>query len=126
MKKCITFMVTALCMTFMSAMTSNAADKIIYGDVNGDGAVNSSDATEILNYYAQSLTGKNEDSAKNILEIGDVNEDGSVDSADASFTLEYYSYSHSEEHGLPGLCDAAVPASAEPGCGLQIDLRCGR
>ena len=102
MKKCITFMVTALCMTFMSAMTSNAADKIIYGDVNGDGAVNSSDATEILNYYAQSLTGKNEDSAKNILEIGDVNEDGSVDSADASFTLEYYSYSstHKDAEGI--------------------------
>lgn len=98
MKKCITFMVTALCMTFMNAMTSNAADKMIYGDVNGDGAVNSSDATEMLTYYAQSLTGKNNDSAKNILEIGDVNGDGTVDSVDASFTLEYYSYSSTHEN----------------------------
>ena len=47
MKKCITFMVTALCMTFMSAMTSNAADKIIYGDVNGDSAVDAADISAI-------------------------------------------------------------------------------
>lgn len=92
MKKLITFVMTAVCMTFMSVLTANAADKPILGDSNGDGYVNSSDASTILGYYSEISTGKLHELGDEIIGAADVNGDGKVDSTDGSFVLEYYAY----------------------------------
>ncbi len=92
MKKLITFVMTAICMTFMGAMTSNAADKTVIGDTNGDSSVNSSDASDILEYYANISVGMGAATDKNFTAAADINNDGRVDSSDASYVLEYYGY----------------------------------
>ncbi|MBQ9139331.1 MAG: hypothetical protein IJX61_01830 [Ruminococcus sp.] len=92
MKKLVTFVLTAMCMTFMSAMTSNAADNPTIGDINGDGAVNSSDASLILGYYADISVGTGAVTDEAFTAAADVNGDGIVDSSDASYVLEYYGY----------------------------------
>lgn len=92
MKKLVTFVLTAMCMTFMSAMTSYAADKTVIGDTNGDGSVNSSDASDILEYYANISIGKGAITDKAFTAAADINNDSRVDSSDASYVLEYYGY----------------------------------
>ncbi|MBP1565591.1 MAG: leucine-rich repeat protein [Oscillospiraceae bacterium] len=58
------------------------------GDVNNDGVINSSDASEILGAYATLSTGGN---AADIMRItGDVDHDGSINACDASTVLGYY------------------------------------
>lgn len=61
------------------------------GDVNADGFVDSSDASEILTIYAQVSTGGGNISDE-IKAAADINGDGLVDSSDASLILEYYAY----------------------------------
>ena len=61
------------------------------GDVNSDGIVDSSDASEVLMIYAQVSTGGGELSEEQ-KSVADINGDGLVDSADASLILEYYAY----------------------------------
>ncbi len=92
MKKLISFVLTAMCMTLMNGITASSADKIIYGDVNGDGLVNSSDASAILGYYAEISVGNEPAMDKNFTIAGDINDDGKVDSADSSNVLEFYAY----------------------------------
>lgn len=92
MKKLITFVMTAICMTFMGAMTSNAADKTVIGDTNSDGSVNSSDASDILEYYANISIGMGAVTDEKFAAAADINNDGRVDSSDASYVLEYYGY----------------------------------
>lgn len=52
-----------------------------YGDVNGDGIVDSKDTSVFLAAYSYNF------------KLGDVDLDGSVDATDASYVLEYYSKS---------------------------------
>lgn len=92
MKKLITFVMTAMCMTFMSAMTANAAENTAIGDVNGDGSVDASDASSILEYYAKVSTGTAEGFDKTFFASADINNDETVDSSDASNSLSYYAY----------------------------------
>ncbi len=92
MKKLITFLMTAMCMTFMGAMTANAADTVNIGDTNGDGSVNSSDSSDILGYYADISVGNGAETNKNFTDVADINNDGRVDSSDASYVLAYYGY----------------------------------
>jgi len=61
------------------------------GDINGDGVVDSSDASEVLMLYAQVSTG-GDDVSDETKAIADINGDGLVDSSDASLILEYYAY----------------------------------
>jgi len=61
------------------------------GDINSDGVVDSSDASEILMIYAQVSTGGG-DVPEETKAIADINGDGLVDSSDASLILEYYAY----------------------------------
>lgn len=65
------------------------------GDVNGDGKVDSVDASAILGKYAKNMTEEMHivDAAEYAVE--DVNNDGTIDSVDASSILSYYAYSAS-------------------------------
>mgnify|MGYP003309177209 CR=1 FL=1 len=64
----------------------------LYGDIDTDGEVNSSDASSVLAEYAKTATG-GENSFSQVQTIAaDVNKDGAVDSSDASSILAYYAY----------------------------------
>ncbi len=60
-------------------------EEILYGDINGDKAIDSYDASLALRHYSTSFLTDDE------IEIGDVNDDGVVDSYDASLILQRYS-----------------------------------
>lgn len=92
MKKLVTFLMTTMCMTLMGAMTANAAENAGVGDINGDGAIDSADASEILTYYAGLSVGMEGTTNEKFAETSDVNNDGWIDSSDASNVLEYYGY----------------------------------
>ncbi len=82
------------------------------GDINLDGKVDSTDATEALSDYATIQTGGT--SALTDLQKfnGDVNFDGSINSADASNILEYYAYvstSSGEPKSLLEYFDRTIP-----------------
>lgn len=60
------------------------------GDVNEDSIVNSSDASNILEIYADISTGGNPQLDENKLLACDVNRDSIINSSDASLILDYY------------------------------------
>ena len=62
------------------------------GDVDGDGAKNSSDASLVLREYALIATGEAPTFSESQKISADVNFDGAVDSSDASVILAYYAY----------------------------------
>ena len=64
--------------------TTITAQYMAYGDVNGDGKINTADATVILKYSAEMI-----DLDENELIAGDVNFDGKVTTADAVLVLKY-------------------------------------
>ena len=61
------------------------------GDTNNDGRVDATDASNILNKYAEYATSKQSPTAYE-LEVYDVNRDGRVNATDASYVLDYYAY----------------------------------
>ncbi|MBO5163917.1 MAG: hypothetical protein J6B75_05650 [Ruminococcus sp.] len=61
------------------------------GDVNNDGTVDSSDASDVLVEYAKKQTGSPSVLSDTQKKAADVNRDGSIDSTDASMILTYYS-----------------------------------
>ena len=64
----------------------NTIEKLIVGDVNGDGDVTAQDASLILQYVARII----DDSADGFdAEAADVNDDGEVTALDASLVLQY-------------------------------------
>lgn len=68
-----------------------AAKEAVLGDVDGNGIVDSSDASLVLAEYALLLTGRDSTFTPRQLESADVNKDGLIDSSDASKILRYYS-----------------------------------
>ncbi len=68
---------------FLSLVSVAAPTRI--GDVNGDNAVDSTDARLILQYYAKMIPADGLD-----LAAADVDGDGAVDSTDARLVLQYY------------------------------------
>ena len=62
------------------------------GDINGSDAVDSSDASNVLEVYALVSTGKDSELTEEQKKAADVNKDGSIDSSDASIILAYYAY----------------------------------
>ncbi len=76
--------ITGLCMTFMAVVPINAGALSDMGDVDGNGAVISSDALEILNGVAniKKLTEEQ-------IKTADIDGDGEITSADALGVLEY-------------------------------------
>lgn len=103
---------TAICVTSMASYASaedgssfsnnqatysgvSESDIKTYGDINGDGVIDSKDAVNILIFYANKIVDSSitmsqflNDNSKESL--GDVNRDGSVNSADAVEILVYY------------------------------------
>lgn len=67
-------------------------DDVRLGDVNDDGLVDASDASEILVEYANTSTGGDSTFTGELFRTADVNFDGFVDSNDASGVLRYYAY----------------------------------
>lgn len=63
------------------------------GDATGDSAVDSSDASEILEIYAKSSTGSDPNLSDEEVLVCDINRDESVNSADSSLILDFYSKS---------------------------------
>lgn len=66
--------------------------KYSLGDLDGDGKINSSDATLILVAYSALATDSDTGLTDKQLEFADVNKDGVIDASDASAVLVYYSY----------------------------------
>lgn len=62
------------------------------GDVNGDGTVDSADASLVMAEYARSSTASPSGFSAAQKLAADVNDDGIIDSSDASFILAYYSH----------------------------------
>lgn len=65
---------------------------VMLGDVNFDGNVDASDASSILEEYANLSTGAASNFTEEQNAAGDVNSDGNVDASDASLVLGYYSF----------------------------------
>lgn len=65
-------------------------DNFLAGDVNNDGMVDSSDASDVLSEYAGTSTGSPVLFTKKQLITGDMNGDESIDSSDASLILTIY------------------------------------
>lgn len=66
---------------------TNTYSAVILGDVTGDKKIDSTDAVNVLKYYAQSLISKGAEIDKN---SADVDKDGNVNSTDAVWILKYY------------------------------------
>ncbi|MBR1591735.1 MAG: dockerin type I repeat-containing protein [Ruminococcus sp.] len=81
---------TAVCLCSTSAIDASAA--YAFGDVNGDGTINSTDSSEILRQYINISTGNGITWSAAQIKAADVNADGSIDAADASDLLGYYAY----------------------------------
>ena len=63
-----------------------------YGDVDGDGTVDASDASLLLAEYAARQTNTANEIAEEASQYADIDGDGFVDATDASIVLQYYSY----------------------------------
>lgn len=74
---------------FIGGAYCNAA----FGDVNGDGAINSIDASEVLQYYAYQSTAPWFEHLSAFIKASDVNKDNATDALDASGILHYYAAS---------------------------------
>ena len=68
------------------------SSKTELGDVDNDGAINSSDASLVLREYALTSTGEAPTFNEDQKAAADVNGDEAVDSSDASTILAYYAY----------------------------------
>lgn len=66
--------------------------ELIFGDVNGDKIINSSDASCILEEYSILSTKGKSTFSNELKKVADVNSDGFINSSDASTILEFYSY----------------------------------
>lgn len=64
----------------------------VFPDVNGDGKINSNDASMILAAYSATATGEDPGLTPEQLDACDANRDGKIDSKDASIVMEFYSF----------------------------------
>ena len=71
---------------------ATASSETSIGDVNGDGLIDSNDATAVIEEYASLSTSRKSLFNERQTAAGDANGDGAVDSSDASLILAYYSY----------------------------------
>ncbi|SHM92393.1 dockerin type I domain-containing protein [Ruminococcus flavefaciens] len=76
---------------FKFELLSDKQTQTVLGDLNGDGKIDSVDASNLLQAYAVFATGKSQPT-EHELAVSDVNSDGKIDSVDASKVLSYYAY----------------------------------
>lgn len=100
LKSFISVAISALCISLAGAVTAFAEEAkdenysgYSLGDVNSDEDIDSTDASEILGYYAILSTEQPEEWTQEQIWVSDVNSDNIVDSMDATIILSYYSYS---------------------------------
>ena len=80
---------------------NGAAGLYVFGDINGDGTVDATDASAVLAAYASISSGQDSPLYTYQESAADVNGDGFVDAVDASMILSYYAYaSVSEEEAV--------------------------
>ncbi|MBR3420476.1 MAG: hypothetical protein IKG98_00210 [Ruminococcus sp.] len=92
--------------------TDSTAETTSLGDLNGDGLINSIDASMVLSNYNKVSTG--EDIPESELARGDLNGDGRSDASDASLILAYYSFmSSSGDMTLDEYLDSRLGGSGE-------------
>lgn len=77
---------------FKKVVDLNKTTDVILGDADGNGVIDSSDASLVLKDYASTSTGSSTILSSTQKESADVNSDGIVDSSDASTILKFYSY----------------------------------
>jgi len=80
-------------------MTITVTDRK-FGDINGDGRVDSNDASAALVAYSKSSTGEEHGLSDLEFASGDSNKNGQVNSSDASNILAYYSYLSTTEEAV--------------------------
>lgn len=73
-------------------ITLNGNEPFMLGDVNLDGKVDASDATDILKAYSDLSTGGNSGLNSTQKKAAEVIADGKLDASDATKVLQYYSY----------------------------------
>lgn len=66
------------------------ASAVLKGDYNDDKAVDASDASSVLAYYAKISAGETPEISKDVFVSSDVNSDDKIDASDASAILAYY------------------------------------
>lgn len=67
-------------------------DNVAKGDVNEDGIIDATDASEVLAEYASISTGNNRSFSDEQFESADIDYDGIISATDASFILSFFSY----------------------------------
>lgn len=79
--------------TTTAAAPNTPENKLMLGDVNADGKVDASDASEVLKAYSIYSTGGVPDYlSSEQLRVADIDGDGAINAGDASQILVYYSY----------------------------------
>lgn len=94
-KVMLKLLVPVLCGTaclFGAVGLNSSAESLSIGDLNSDGVVDSTDASDILSVYSLLSTGNKSEVDEKKYNVSDVNNDGYIDSTDSSEVLTYYSY----------------------------------
>ena len=89
----------ALAVTPTGISASGAAGLYVFGDVNGDGTVDATDASSVLAAYASLSSGQESPLYSYQESAADINGDGMVDAVDASMILSYYAYVSVSDEG---------------------------
>ena len=109
--------------TSTAAAVPKALPKLSLGDLNGDGFVDSNDASAILSAYAKMSSDQESGLTYEQAQAADVNEDGHVDSVDASNILAYYAYVSTDgklsikeflNNDIPPITTTATTTTTEP------------
>ncbi|MBR5684387.1 MAG: hypothetical protein IKW96_14120 [Ruminococcus sp.] len=83
-----------------AGITANgAAGLYVFGDVNGDGTVDATDASSVLAAYASVSSGQESPLYTYQESAADINGDNIIDAVDASMILSYYAYVSVSDEG---------------------------
>lgn len=74
------------------------ADTVNFPDVNGDGIVDGTDATLILNAYTKLLSGEDPGLNERQMKAADADMDGAVTGIDATLVMQFYTAAMSGEY----------------------------
>ncbi len=112
MKKKLCWLLTAAMVLtmFLPLTAAGVSAARLWGDVDGSGTVDSTDARLILQYYAKKIGSSELD-----LELADVDASGSVDSTDARLILQYYAKKIDGFTVGTEVIEAISPMAAEAG-----------